>query len=290
MKKSFVVILVIIISLVLIFFNFYTIIITETGLQNKHPLIVRKVYNPNRVVNILLPKAEKIIGLGDLIIHKDPVYTDKSWNKRDNNANRVYGLPGNVVNIEEKKVYNNQQLITVEDAEINFKYRVSFKQECDCKETLKSYDFVYLETIAGGRACDIITSPLESAEIAKEEQVSNVREHKVIRGTETQGFFPGHMFYSWNRDFMGDLFVPQKSVTVMLNPRNIALYDRIINIYENHSLIYNLNSVKINDVEVDKYLFQKDYYFVLNDNRDTKKDSRYYGFIPEDYIVGKVIF
>lgn len=289
-KKIRVVILLIILLVVLIFTNFFSIIYTEVGLEKKRPVLVLKVHNPNRIVNILLPKSENILSVGDLVIHKDPTYYDKTWNKRDNFANRIYGMPGSVVLIENKKVYVNQEIVTVTKADIYYKYRVSFKNECDCKETLKDFSFVYITTIADGLACDIITSPAEAAEMAKLEYITNVREHRLIRGTETQGFFPSHMFFAWNRDYMGPFFVPQSGTTVMLNPRNVAIYDKIINVYENKSLIYNLNSIKINDIEVDKYLLQKNYYFVLNDNRDIKEDSRYYGFIPEDFIVGKVLF
>ena len=100
--------------------------------------------------------------------------------------------------------------------------------------------------------------------------------------------FPFSENFEWTRDNFGPLWIPQKGVTVKLNLENLPLYERIISSYEGNELsVEDDGTIRINGETVTEYTFRQDYYFMMGDNRHNSLDSRYWGFVPEDHIVGK---
>ena len=214
---------------------------------------------------------------------------DKPIDKKTNYVKRCVGIPGDSLSIKDGIVYVNGKILPMpERSKPQYSYTVTTDGT--------SFDPTYLS-----KELNITDGVYQSTQntfyfrALTDESSNRLRQNPIVKSVVRNishepeaAIFPYNT--NWNLDNFGPVYIPKKGATVALNAQSLPFYKKIISEYENNELKVNGNEIRINGEIAKTYTFKQNYYWMMGDNRHNSLDARYFGYTPEDHIVGKPVF
>jgi len=237
---------------------------------------------------------------GDVVVFNYPPELQHPVDLKTNYIKRCMGLPGDKLEVRDLQVYANGTAVE-NPVRMENEYFVATTTPVNESKVFKengiseynAYTETFNDTIPGNDQMGylVYTTVEIAGKLKTYDFVKNITLVKSSKDISEPMLYPNSQLFKWNRDNYGPITVPKEGMTVQLTPENVALYGPVIKNYEgNEDVVLDDSSVKVAGAAITSYTFKQDYFFMMGDNRHNSADSRYWGFVPMDHIVGKAVF
>jgi signal peptidase I len=235
-----------------------------------------------------LPGFQKIKN-NDVVVFNYPAEDGRPLDKKENYIKRCLGIAGDSLAVINQQVFVNG-IAAENPPKMQFKYYVQTDGSFDEKVAKRN------DITEGGRISDqgdfeLLLTKQAKEDLLQQSWVKKVENTLQAKGAGASYIFPFKESWGWNVDNFGTIYIPKAGDNIKLDTFTYFIYERAIRVYENNpTLDMKDNKVYLEGKEITSYTFKQNYYFMMGDNRHNSADSRFWGFVPEDHIVGKALF
>lgn len=221
----------------------------------------------------------------DVVVFNYPYDSEFPVDHRSYFVKRCVAVAGDSLKIVDGKLFVNNQCIDILTS-LKFNYHLKSSKELDTA-FISRYQLFEGGKISMDNDYSFSLTKNMFDTLRSKTFITEMSVNREDKNMWDEFVFPFNGHYKWNVDFYGPIKIPSKGDTIHIDSLNLCFYERIISVYENNTLQVKSDSIFINEKYAEKYVIKQNYYFMMGDNRHNSQDSRHWGFVPEDHIIGK---